>query len=180
LERLRRAGWGATALALSVLLAVQAGSVIRAARTDTGLTPQLVAELRIPAEYDDPLLEFLAAQGITRGYASYWTSFRLMFRSHEAVIFDTALPYDDREYGATANRYAPYVAMVAAADRVVWITQNSPRLDAVIAERLADAGVAYGTRDFGPYRVYYDLSARVAPADVGLGPPRSTPQPFSR
>jgi hypothetical protein len=168
LDRLRRAGRLIPAAALAILLAAQAGSVIRAAKTETGLTPQLVERLRTPAAADRDLLDFLAEEGYTRGYASYWASFRLMFRSHEAVIFATALPYDDKGYHVGNDRYLPYRDAVNQADRVVWVTQHFPELDAVIAQRLAEAGITVQTRDFGPYRVYYDFSARVAPSDLGL------------
>ncbi len=172
LDRLRRAGRLIPAAALAVLLAAQAGSVIRAAKTDTGLTPQLVERLRAPAESDRALLDFLAAQGYTRGYTSYWTSFRLTFRAHEAVIFDTALPYDDKGYHAGNDRYLPYRDLVQQAERVVWVTQHFPELDAVIVSRLDTAGITYQTQEVGPYRVYYDFSARVAPADLGLDSPQ--------
>lgn len=168
LDRLRRAGWIVPGIALALLLAFQAGSVIRAARSDSGLTPQLVERLQTPADHDAALIDFLADQGYTRGYAGYWTSYRLMFRAHEAVIFDTALPYDDKGYQSGNNRYPPYVEQVAAADRVVWITQNFPDLDAVIEARLAAANITYRTRDFGQFRVYYAFSERVAPAELGL------------
>jgi hypothetical protein len=168
LERLRRAGWMVPALAIGVLLTAQAGSVIHAARTDTGLTPQLVERLRTPAGDDQTLLRFLTGQGYTRGYASYWTSFRITFRSREAVIFDTSLPHDERGAGPGANRYKPYVSEVAAAERVMWITQNFPELDTLITRRLAEAGITCQTRDIGRYRVYYAFSRRVAPEDLGL------------
>jgi hypothetical protein len=95
-----------------------------------------------------------------------------MFRSDEAMIFDTSLPYDYEGYGANDNRYAPYQTMVAEAERVVWITQNFPELDVLIERRLAERSVTYEIRDFGPYRVYYQFSERIAPADVGLNSPR--------
>jgi len=168
LDRLRRAGRTAPAVALGVLLAVQAGTVIRAAHTDTGLTPQLVERLRTPARFDTALLDFLAEEGYTRGYASYWTSFRLIFRAHEAVILDTSLPYDKKGPRAGHNRYPPYRSLVAGAKRVVWITQDFQELDALIEQRLAARSITFQTRDFGPYRVYYAFSQRSAPADAGL------------
>ncbi|MBP8973790.1 MAG: glycosyltransferase family 39 protein, partial [Anaerolineae bacterium] len=168
LDRLRRAGKIVAAGALAALLAAQAGTVIRAAQTETGLTPQLVEALRVPARYDGPLLDFLAAEGYAHGYAAYWTSFRLIFRSGEALILDTALPYDAQGNRPVTDRYPPYRAQVEAAARVVWITQNFPALDARIAAGLGAAGVSYQTRDFGPYRVYYDFSRRVSPRDFGL------------
>jgi hypothetical protein len=172
LDRLRRAGRLVPALLLGGLLAMQAGSVIRAAQSGVGLTPQLVERLRTPAKDDTALIDFLRDTGYTRGYASYWTSFRVMFRAREAVIFDTSLPYDERGTVNGDNRYAPYMDEVARAARVVWITQNFPRLDALIAIRLAAVGITYQARDIGRYRVYYDFSARVSPADVGLTVPR--------
>jgi hypothetical protein len=174
LDRLRRAGRLVPALLLGGLLVMQAGSVIRAAQTEIGLTPQLVERLRTPAADDAALIDFLRDAGYTRGYASYWTSFRITFRTREAVIFDTSLPHDKRGTVKGDNRYPPYVAEVAAAARVVWITQNFPELDALIMDHLAAAGVAYQTLAIGRYRVYYDFSARITPADAGL----TAPHPF--
>ncbi len=169
LERLRRAGWALPAAALGLLLTMQATTVIQAAHSDTGLTQQLVERLRVPSRYDQPLLDFLETQGLTRGYASYWTSFRLMFLSHEAVLFDTSLPYNEKGYQPRDNRYPPYEDVVRGADEVVWITQHFPALDRVIEERFGAARVAYQTRDFGPYHVYYGLSRPVSPYELGLG-----------
>ncbi len=167
-DRLRRAGRMVAAGVLVALLAAQAGTVIRAAQTETGLTPQLVEALRVPARYDGPLLDFLAAEGYAHGYAAYWTSFRLIFRSGETLILDTALPYDEQGYRPVTDRYPPYRDQVESAARAMWITQNFPALDARIAAELGAAGVSYRTRDFGPYRVYYDFSRRVSPRDFGL------------
>jgi hypothetical protein len=171
LDRLRRAGRIVPALALGALLVMQAGSVIRAAQTDTGLTPQLVERLRAPAADDDALLNFLAAHDYTRGYASYWTSYRVIFRSHETVILDTALPHDERGLSDNNSRYPPYADQVAASERVVWITQNFPELDALIVSRLTEAQITYQTRAIGRYRVYYDFSRRVGPTDLDLSDP---------
>ncbi|MBI5957852.1 MAG: glycosyltransferase family 39 protein, partial [Chloroflexi bacterium] len=134
LDRLRRAGKIVAGVLLAVLLTSQAGSVLIAAGSESGLSPQLITRLRTSPEADTALLDFLHEQGYAYGYASYWTSFRLIFRSHEAVIFDTALPYDDKGYQAGNNRYLPYRDQVAGADRVVWVTQNFPALDDLIAQ----------------------------------------------
>jgi hypothetical protein len=171
LDRLRQVKWQVSAVCLGLLLTFQVALVVRLAYT-SGIQFQLVKRLEIPVKYDQPLLDFLAEEGYTRGYASYWTSYRLMFRSDEAMIFDTSLPYDYEGYGANDNRYAPYQTMVAEAERVVWITQNFPELDVLIERRLAERSVTYEIRDFGPYRVYYQFSERIAPADVGLNSPR--------
>ncbi|GIV81339.1 MAG: hypothetical protein KatS3mg051_0693 [Anaerolineae bacterium] len=174
-ERVRARSRIVAAGLLAVLLTAQASLLIRAAQANTGLTAQLVEELRTPAHYDADVLAFLDDEGYTHGYAAYWTSFRLIFRSHERLILDTALPYDEDGYRPGNNRYPPYREEVAAAARVVWITQGFPRLDALIAARLNEAGVTFHVRDFGPYRVYHDFSRRVSPAELGLDAQRPLP-----
>jgi len=168
LERLWRAGWVIAALLLGVLLTMQGGTVIRATQTGTGLTPQLVERLRTPAADDNDLLAFLNEEGYLHGYAGYWTSYRVMFRAHEAVIFDTSLPYDRRGTNPSHNRYSPYPEQVGQAEKIVWVTQNYPELDALIDTRLKAIHMTFRVRDIGHYRVYYDLSRNVTPASVGL------------
>lgn len=168
IDRLRRFGPAVAAAALGLLLAFQAGTVIRLTQSEDGLQFQLAEQLRIPARYDAPLIEFLTENEYAHGYASFWTAYRIAFLSHEQVIFDSILPYMEEQVGADANRYAPYVDEVAEAERVVWITQNFAVLDRAIEAALDEAGVGYRTRDFGPYRVYYDFSRRVSPRELAL------------
>jgi len=168
IDRLRRFGPAVSAGALALLLAFQVGTIVRLTQSERGLQFQLVERLQIPARYDAPLIDFLTENGYTRGYASYWTAYRIAFRSHERIILDSILPYMDEVVGVDTNRYPPYVEAVAQAERVVWITQNYPALDRAIERTLAEARVRYRVRDFGPYRVYYDLSRHISPRDVTL------------
>ncbi|MCD4686987.1 MAG: hypothetical protein K8S97_13735 [Anaerolineae bacterium] len=168
LDRLRIRGWYVAAVALALLIAAHTGLVIRAATTETGLTPQLVDRLRTPPEYDAVLIDFLQAEGYMHGYASYWTAYRVTFRAGEDVILESTLPHEEKTIIGSGNRYTPYTAAVRAADRVVWITQDFPALDALIAARFAAQSIMYQTRDIGPYRVYYAFDAPVSPADIGL------------
>jgi hypothetical protein len=171
IDRLRRSGPALSAIALGLLLAFQGGTLVRLTQSGDGLQFQLAEQLRIPARYDAPLIAFLADEGYTYGYASFWTAYRIAFRSHERVIFDSILPYMEQQAGADANRYPPYVEAVGGAERVVWITQNFPALDRAIEAALAEAGVRAQVREFGPYRVYYDFSRRVSPRDLALALP---------
>lgn len=180
IDRLRRFGPAVAAVALGLLLAFQAGTIVRLTQSEDGLQFQLAEELRIPTCYDVPLIDFLTENGYAHGYASYWTAYRIAFRSHEQVIFDSILPYIEEQIGADANRYPPYIDEVAKAERVVWITQNFPALDRAIEAALAEAGVRYRTRDFGPYHVYYDLSQRVSPRELGFGATSSRPTNANR
>lgn len=160
--------WAFRAGLLALLVTFHLGTTFTTAKSEVGIEPQLASGLQVDARYDAELLAFLEEEGYEYGYASYWVSYRLMFRTGEQVIFDTSLPYDEKGYRAHNNRYPPYVERVRQAARVVWITQNFPALDDRIAALLAENHVTYQTRDFGPYRVYYDFSERVAPADFNL------------
>jgi len=171
IDRLRRFGPALSAIALGLLLAFQGGTLVRLTQSADGLQFQLAEQLRVPARYDAPLIAFLADEGYTHGYASFWTAYRIAFRSHERVIFDSILPYMEQQVGADANRYPPYVEATAEAGRVVWITQNFPALDRAIEAALAEIEVRYRVRDFGPYRVYYDFARRVSPREVTLALP---------
>ncbi len=171
---LTRFNWAIAASLLALLVTFHLGTMITAAKSKTGIEPQLLSGLQADARHDAELLVFLDEQGYKYGYASYWVSYRLMFLSKENVIFDTSLPYDEHGTRPRNNRYPPYVEMVKRAEKVVWITQNFPELDVWIAEQLAEKGIFYQTRDFGPYHVFYDFSEQVTPADFGL----DSPQPF--
>lgn len=168
LDRVYRRSRTLAVAGLLILLAAQAITVIDAARTPTGLQPQLVARLQIPRGHDQDVIDFLRARDYAHGYAGYWTAYRLTFKAHEDVILDPALPHEAKTVIGDNRRYEPYADAVNAAERVVWITQNFPELDALIVRKLAARDIAYAVRDFGPYRVYYDFSERVAPVDIGL------------
>lgn len=159
---------------LALLLTFHLGSMITAAKSKTGIEPQLLSDLQADSRHDAELLVFLEEQGYKYGYASYWVSYRLMFLSKEQVIFDTSLPYDEHGTRAHNNRYSPYVEKVSQAEKIIWITQNFPELDVWIAEQLTQKGITFQTRDFGPYHTVYDFSERAAPSDFGL----DSPQPF--
>lgn len=168
LERFAGRSRAIAAGALAVLVATQAITVITAARTDTGLQPQLVERLQIPRGHDQDVIDFLRAEGYTHGYASYWTAYRLTFRAHEDVILDSTLPHEDKAEVGTHNRYEPYENAVDAAPRAAWITQNYPELDTLLEQRFAAQDITFQARDFGPYRVYTNFSRRVQPGDIGL------------
>lgn len=168
IEKIKQQSVGLAAILLALIVTFHLGTTLTTAKSEVGIEPQLASGLQAHPRYDTELLAFLDEHDYQYGYASYWVSYRLMFRSGEKFIFDTSLPYDEHGYRAHNNRYAPYVEQIKNAERVVWITQNFPELDAWIAQLLAKRGITYQTRDFGPFHVYYDFSERVAPADFNL------------
>lgn len=182
-ERLRevgRGGWWAlpSALVVGYFAAGQAAAVT----SDTGVTTQFDLMSHIPNDHDDALIEFLDAQGIAHGYTNYWVAFRLAFLSQERIQLDPALPYkSDLSYDPGDRRFQPYLEATARADRIAYITtEHLPALDELLLARLDGAGITYRQHKIGPYHVYYDLSRRVSPRELGFGATSSRPTNANR
>ena len=145
------------------------GNGVAAVRQPPGLTTQFDPISHIPHKHDQELMDFLYAHNLTRGYANYWVAFRLAFLSGERIILRAALPYKaDLSYNPADDRYAPYREAVSRADNVGYVTANHPVLDEIIRQRMAERGVSFAEQQIGPYRVFYDLSERVTPHELGL------------
>lgn len=162
----RRAGWGAATLA-GVIAAQLAGNGLAAAQPD-GLTTQFDPRTRWGNAEDAPLIAFLEAEDLTRGYTNYWVAFRLAFLSGERLIYTADLPYKPEAYSPADNRYPPYVQLVADSAEAAYITTRQPELDAQLRLGLSRLGVAYEETVIGVYRVFHGLSRRVTPAELGL------------
>ena len=86
------------------------------------------------------------------------------------MILDPALPYKASLQEVRAgSRYPAYDDQVAQSTSVVYVTGNQPELDVVLRDRFRAHGVAYREHELGPYRVFYDLSSPVSPADLEVG-----------
>ncbi len=168
--RKRRRRWaqaGAAGVALLWLLTV--GAV--ALHQPPGLTTQFDLISDLPHEYDDPLIAFLEARGLTRGYSNYWVAFRLAYLTHERIVLSAALPYKaDLSYNPADRRYPPYDEAVARAEavQIAYITSNLPALDARIRACLRARGVHFAETQIGPYRVFYNFSAHIPPQALGI------------
>src|SRR5262249_48952018 len=99
---------------------------------------------------------------------TYWGTFRLAFLSGESVILTPMLPYKATLIFARVDRYPPYNALVDSAEHPVFVSANLPALDAVIRQKLQAADIAYKEQAIGPYTVFYELSRRVTPGELGL------------
>jgi hypothetical protein len=131
-----------------------------------GLTPQFDPRLQYGNRHDGALIAFLEDHDGTRGYTNYWISFKIAFLSGEDVILTSALPYKAHLSDAGQNRYQPYAHLVADSDEVVFVTGSQPELDVLLREGFARKGIVHREQEIGPYRVFYDLSSRVTPADL--------------
>lgn len=159
-------------LGVGVIVALAAwhmAGVVTAMRAPTGLTPQFDAVTDIPNADDDALIVFLQREKLTRGYATYWVSFRLAFLSGETLIFAPKLPYKADLSPAGGDRYPTYTQLVAEAPQTVLITAKHPALDAAIESGLRKAGITTGqTQRIGVYTVYYGLPRPVTPGELGF------------
>jgi hypothetical protein len=58
---------------------------------------------------------------------------------------------------------------VQDSSRVAYITTNHPELDLYLRDAFADLEVEYSEVRIGDYQVFYALSRRVSPEEIGLG-----------
>jgi 4-amino-4-deoxy-L-arabinose transferase-like glycosyltransferase len=159
-------------LALAAVLGVNLFGNTQAALSPDKITTQFDPISRFDNRYDAEVIDFLLANGLTRGYSNYWVTFRLAFLSQERLQYSARLPYkEDQSYTPADNRYAPYIEAVEASSRVAYITTLHPALDERIRQGLAALQVAFSENAIGPYRIFYSLSRRVAPEELGLGQP---------
>lgn len=141
-------------------------------RTTPGLTTQFDPSNRFDNRSDIDLITFLHEIGTGRGYSNYFVAFRIAFLSQETVILSSQLSYKpDLSYNPADDRYPPYTAEVNEAEKVVYVTSLHPSLDALLAERLLMANVGFAEQQIGPYHVFYNLSRKVSPGELGFGPP---------
>ncbi len=148
------------------------GNCIAIAHNPPGLTTQFDPSNRFDNAHDDALIAFLQANGVTHGYSNYFVAFRLAFLSQERIILSSQLPYKpDLSYNPADDRYLPYTAAVDQAQDAVYITSIHPDMDALLAERLVAAGVGFAEKQIGPYHLFYNLTRKVEPQEIGFGHP---------
>lgn len=135
-----------------------------------GMTTQFHAPTILEHRYDGELIRFLQDQGETRGYTHYWVAYPLAFQSSESLIFIPRLPYHtDLRYTSRDNRYAPYNELVDSSPRVAYITANNFALDRLIMDGFRRLGVTWNEKHIGDYHIFYALSQKVTPEELGLG-----------
>ena len=115
------------------------------------------------------MIEFLRLKGEKAGYSNYWVSYPLAFLSSEDLIYLPRLPYhEDLRYTNRDDRYAPYRDKVEQSERVAYISTNNPLLDDKLRSGFESLGVTWQEAVIGDYQVYYDLSMKVTPEQLGL------------
>ncbi len=163
-------GWMVNGLALGLVVFHGWGTVQSALAVPPGITTQFDEVTQVDQRAIGTLIAFLRVQGETRGYTNYWVEFPLAFLSHEELIYEARLPYHlDFRYTPRDNRYLPYAQVVAAGPRAAYITTLHPALDARVRAGLAQLGVTFQEKQIGDFHVFYALSRKVVPEELGLG-----------
>jgi hypothetical protein len=157
-------------IAVGVVLIFHLLGTIQVARNyPPGVTTQFDAVTQIDHQYDPELIEFLEIQGENRGYTNYWVAYPLAFLSDERLVFVPKLPYhQDLRYTSRDDRYQPYDQIVNQSDRTAYITTDNPLLDEQLRSGFSKLGVRWKEITIGDYHVYYQLSRRVNPEEIGL------------
>jgi 4-amino-4-deoxy-L-arabinose transferase-like glycosyltransferase len=159
--------WGLLAL---VLVYQGAGTLQTALQYPPGLTTQFNRVTLVDRRYDADLIDFLATSGEMKGFTNYWVAYPLAFQTQEKAIFVPTLPYhDDLRYTPRDDRYLPYHNFVDTQEKVAFITTRHQVLDDFLREGFRELGVSWQEKQIGDYRVFYSLTRRVIPEDLGLG-----------
>ena len=147
-----------------------AGSILAAAQRPPGITTQFDRVTWIGHDRNQELIDFLLAHNETHGYTNYWVAYPIAFLSGEQIVGAARLPYHlDLSYTRRDDRYPPYSQAVAESLRAFYITTNHPRLDGLIRDRLSALGVTFDEKTIGSYHIFYGLSRKVEPEELGLG-----------
>lgn len=156
---------------IATLLIFNIGGIIQSAyQSSDGITTQFAPGTSIDHKYDQELINFLKETSNTRGYSTYWTAYPIAFKSHEDIILVPVLPYHaDLKHTTRDNRYKPYSTIVDQSPNPVYITSNNPNLDHQVVLKLTELGVKWTEKLIGDYKVYYELSRKVLPEEIGFG-----------
>jgi hypothetical protein len=135
-----------------------------------GLTTQFDKITQIDHRYDDELINFLRMNGEKQGFTNYWVAYPLAFLTDEELIYLPKLPYhQDFRYTPRDNRYEPYELSLQNNERAAYITTNNLALDEYLRHSFSVLDVAWEETLIGDYHIFYQLSRRVDPEEIGLG-----------
>ena len=155
-------------LSIAVVVGYNLVGTALATQQPHGITTQFDRVTWIERGREQALIDFLVAHGETRGYSNYWVAYPIAFLSHERVISSARLPYHlDLRYTRRDDRYQPYAQAVAESPRAFYITTNHPPLDVQIRDGLDALGVAFEEETIGSYHIFYSLSRKVEPEELG-------------
>jgi hypothetical protein len=167
ISRFGRIAWAAAGVILVFNLW---GTIECVLKFPPGLTTQFDSTTQIDHRRISDLMSFLRQHGENRGYTNYWVAYPLAFLSGEELIFIPLLPtHVDFRYSLRDDRYSPYDVQVASSPRTAYITANESVLDQYLREKFAAMNIRWKETQLGDYHIFYSLSVRVEPTELGLG-----------
>jgi len=165
-----RSGKWAAGLLVLILAYNLLGTVQMARQNPPGITTQFDAVAQVDHHQMPELIRFLEDEGETEGYTNYWVAYPLAFLSQENLIFVPHLPYhEDFRYTQRDDRYPPYREKVDGATRAAYITTHHPTLDTRLRQGFEELGVTWEEAVIEDYQIFYHLSRKVTPQELGLG-----------
>lgn len=135
--------------------------------------PYLTSQFYSPSQIDqtklEELSEFLLSEKQYFGFSNYWISYPLDFVSNEQIIAIPFLPYHpDLRFTERDNRIDKYNQLILDADSYFYITSNNLNLDQLLVDVFNNFEITYKFKIIGDYNIYYDLSEKVTPANLGI------------
>lgn len=154
-----------------IIILFNLGGIIQSSiQSKDGITTQFAPGTSINHAYDMELINFLIKTSNTRGYSTYWVAYPIAFLSDEKIILVPALPYHENlRHTIRDDRYPTYGYDVVKAEKPIYVTANNPNLDVQLAKKFGQKGVLWREKVIGDYHVYYDLSRKVLPQEIGFG-----------
>ncbi len=170
LQRFRKQNVIIASLLLTLLVGYNVGgTLVAAAQNPPGITTQFDPVTWIDHTHDQELIDFLLANGETRGYTTYWVQTPIAFLSGERIISAARLPYHlALDYTPRDDRYPPYTQAVREASHAFYITVNNPPLEKRIRNGLTGLSVIFKEHTLGNYHIFYDLSRKVEPEELEI------------
>jgi hypothetical protein len=166
-SHLKRWRW----MVLAILIVFNLGGTIQCwQRTPPGLTTQFDANTIFNHDDMDELILFLKTNSISRGYTTYWLSYPLAFLTDETLIFAPRLPYHmNFSYTRRDDRYPAYDELVSISENMAYLTARQPWLDEYIRRQFDQMNVTWQEKIIGDFTIFYELSSRILPNEIGLG-----------
>jgi hypothetical protein len=155
--RLRRA------LAVALTVTVVAANLYALASVDPVRAFQSPYWDKLPAD-NRPLLDTLAAEGVTHVWLNHWVAFPLMFDARASRQPLVAYDWFDVQAGGI-DRFPEYFPLVEQAERPAFVLvtdEPEPELE----QRLRGLGVSYLRHRVPPYVVVIPVSRKVHPSEV--------------
>jgi hypothetical protein len=157
-----------SSLAIFVIAYQIFGSYISATK-EPYITTQFYEPAQVNHKQIDKLINFLEEENELFGFTNYWVSYPLAFLSGEKIIAVPMLPYHpDLRFTERDNRITRYNEIILAGENYFFITTNNQPLNNLLMVKLKQNEIKFKTKAIDDYFIFYDLSRKITPVELGL------------